>query len=57
MSELSTIGRHAITALAGQLAVMAFGVTDTMEARRHGEVSLAALSVCAPRFLSASAWH
>jgi multidrug resistance protein, MATE family len=57
MSELSTIGRHAITVLAGQLAVMAFGVTDTMVAGRHGEVSLAALSVCAPRFLSASTWH
>ena len=26
MSELSTITRHAVTVLAGQLAVMAFGV-------------------------------
>src|SRR3989344_2547073 len=44
MSELSTISRHAITVLAGQLAVMAFGVTDTIVAGRHGEASLAALS-------------
>ena len=35
MSELSTITRHATTVLAGQLAVMAFGVTDTMVAGRY----------------------
>src|SRR4051794_24318009 len=52
MSELSTIGRHAITVLAGQLAVMAFGVTDTMVAGRHGEASLAALSVGSAIFIS-----
>jgi len=52
MSELSTIGRHAMTVLAGQLAVMAFGVTDTMVAGRHGEASLAALSVGSAIFIS-----
>src|SRR3989344_5760734 len=52
MSELSTISRHAITVLAGQLAVMAFGVTDTIVAGRHGEASLAALSVGSAIFIS-----
>ena len=45
MSELRTIARHAGTVLVGQLAVMAFGVTDTMVAGRYSEQSLAALSV------------
>ena len=40
MSELSTITRHAVTVLAGQLAVMAFGVTDTIVAGRYSESSL-----------------
>lgn len=44
-SELSTIVRHAGTVLAGQLAVMAFGVTDTIVAGRYSEEALAALSV------------
>lgn len=52
MSELSTITRHALTVLAGQLAIMAFGVTDTMVAGRHGESSLAALSVGSAIFIS-----
>jgi len=52
MSELSTISRHAITVLAGQLAMMAFGVTDTIVAGRHGEASLAALSVGSAIFIS-----
>lgn len=43
MAELSTISRHAATVLAGQLAVMAFGVTDTIVAGRYGDASLAAL--------------
>ena len=47
MSELSTITRHALTVLAGQLAVMAFGVTDTIVAGRHSQESLAALSIAA----------
>ena len=52
MAELATIARHAATVLAGQLAVMAFGVTDTIVAGRHGEASLAALSVGSAIFIS-----
>jgi len=52
MSELSIIARHAATVLTGQLAVMAFGVTDTIVAGRHGEASLAALSVGSAIFIS-----
>lgn len=51
-SELSTISRHALTVLAGQLAVMAFGVTDTIVAGRHAQSSLAALSVGSAVFIS-----
>ena len=42
-ADLPSIARHAATVLAGQLAVMAFGVTDTLVAGRDGEASLAAL--------------
>lgn len=52
MSEWSTIARHAGTVLAGQLAVMAFGVTDTIVAGRYSESSLAALSVGSAIFIS-----
>ena len=52
MSELSTITRHAVTVLAGQLAVMAFGVTDTIVAGRYSDSSLAALSVGSAIFIS-----
>lgn len=52
MSELSTISRHAVTVLAGQLAVMAFGVADTIVAGRYSESSLAALSVGSAIFIS-----
>lgn len=45
MSELRIIARHAGTVLVGQLAVMAFGVTDTVVAGRYSEQALAALSV------------
>lgn len=51
-SEWSTIARHAGTVLAGQLAVMAFGVTDTIVAGRYSESSLAALSVGSAIFIS-----
>jgi len=34
VSELKTLGKHASTVLVGQLAVMAFGVADTMIAGR-----------------------
>ena len=51
-TERSTILRHAGTVLAGQLAVMAFGVTDTIVAGRHAEASLAALSIGSAIFVS-----
>ncbi len=51
-SELGVIARHAGTVLVGQLAVMAFGVTDTIVAGRYSEASLAALSVGAAIFIS-----
>lgn len=50
--ELRAIGRHAGTVLVGQLAVMAFGVTDTVVAGRHAEASLAALSVGSALYIS-----
>ena len=52
MSDRSIITRHALTVLAGQLAVMAFGVTDTIVAGRYSEASLAALSVGSAIFIS-----
>ena len=52
LSELKIISRHAITVLVGQLAVMAFGVTDTIVAGRYSDASLAALSVGSAIFIS-----
>ncbi|MEJ6022974.1 MATE family efflux transporter [Ramlibacter sp. PS4R-6] len=52
MSELRTIARHASTVLVGQLAVMAFGVTDTIVAGRYSEHALAALSVGAAVYVT-----
>ena len=52
MTELRTIARHAGTVLVGQLAVMAFGVTDTIVAGRYSEHALAALSVGAAVYIS-----
>lgn len=51
-SERGLIARHAGTVLVGQLAVMAFGVTDTIVAGRFAESALAALSVGAAIFIS-----
>ena len=45
MSERRIIARHAGTVLVGQLAVMAFGITDTLVAGRYDTQALAALSV------------
>ena len=45
MSELRLLARHAGTVLVGQLAVMAYGITDTIVAGRYSEQALAALSV------------
>lgn len=50
--EFPSIVRHALTVLAGQLAVMAFGVTDTIVAGRHSDGALAALSVGSAIFIS-----
>ena len=50
--ERLLIGRHAATVLVGQLAVMAFGVTDAVVAGRYAEGALAALSVGSAIFIS-----
>ena len=42
MSERHLIAKHALTVWVGQLAVMAFGVTDTVVAGRYAESALAA---------------
>lgn len=52
MSELKAIGRHAGTVLIGQLAVMAFGIADTVIAGRYSDQALAALSVGAAIYIS-----
>lgn len=52
MTELRTIARHAGTILVGQLAVMAFGVTDTIVAGRYSQQTLAALSVGSAVYIS-----
>lgn len=51
-AERATIARHAATVLVGQLAVMAFGVTDTVVAGRYSEHALAALSIGSATFVS-----
>jgi len=50
--EFKTIARHAGTVLVGQLATMAYGVTDTIVAGRYAEASLAALSVGSAIYMS-----
>jgi MATE family multidrug resistance protein len=45
LHERSLIARQAGTVLVGQVAVVAFGVIDTLVAGRHSEAALAALSV------------
>ncbi len=50
--ELRTLGAHASVVLVGQLAVMAFGVTDTVVAGRYAEEALAALSVGTAVYIS-----
>lgn len=46
------IARHAGTVLAGQFAVMAFGVTDTIVAGRYAQGALASLSVGSAIYIS-----
>ncbi len=52
MPEFKTIAHHAGTVLVGQLATMAYGVTDTIVAGRYAEASLAALSVGSAIYMS-----
>jgi len=52
VTELRTLVRHAGTVLVGQLAVMAFGVTDTIVAGRYSQQALAALSVGSAVYIS-----
>lgn len=52
MSELKTIARHAGTVLIGQLAVIAFGVADTMIAGRLSPQALATLSLASSIYIS-----
>ena len=52
MCEAPTILRHAGTVLVGQLAVMAFGVADTLIAGRYDASALAALSVGSAIYIS-----
>ncbi len=52
MNELKIIAKHAGTVLVGQLAVMAFGVADTVIAGRYSDTSLAALSVGSAIYIS-----
>ena len=52
MFDLKNIFRDAATVLVGQLAVMAFGVVDTVVSGRHSETALAALSVGSAIYIS-----
>lgn len=51
-AEMAAIARHAGVVLVGQLAVMAFGVTDTVVAGRYSPEALAALSVGSAVYIS-----
>lgn len=51
-SERSIIVRHASTVLVGQLAVMAFGITDTIVAGRFADTALAALAVGSATYIT-----
>ncbi|MGV0959625.1 MAG: MATE family efflux transporter [Limnohabitans sp.] len=52
MSELGIIARHAGTVLIGQLAVMAFGIADTVIAGRYSPQALAVLSLASSIYIS-----
>ena len=51
-TERATILRHAGTVLVGQLAVMAFGITDTLVAGHFADTALAALSVASATYIT-----
>ena len=50
--ELGLIGRHARVIVLGQLATIAFGVTDAVVAGRYSDESLATLAVASSIFIS-----
>lgn len=52
MSDFKVIAKHAGTVLVGQLAVMVFGITDTIVSGRYSDTSLAALSVASAVYVS-----
>ena len=52
MNERGLIAKQAGTVLVGQLAIMAFGVTDTVVAGRFAQEALAALSVGSAIYIS-----
>lgn len=52
MSEVRLISQHAASVLVGQLAVMAFGVADTVIAGQYSDGALAALSVGSAIYIS-----
>ena len=52
MFEARIILRHAGTVLIGQLAVMSFGIADTLIAGRYDASALAALSVGSAIYIS-----
>jgi len=51
-TERATILRHAGTVAVGQLAVMAFGITDTLVAGHFTDTALAALSVASAAYIT-----
>jgi len=51
-TERATIMRHAGTVMVGQLAVMAFSITDTLVAGRFADTALAALAVAAATYVT-----
>jgi MATE family multidrug resistance protein len=52
MSELRTIAKHAGTVLVGQLAVMSFGIADTLIAGRYSPQALAVLALASSIYIS-----
>ena len=52
MDEKKIILKHAGTVLAGQLAVVAFGVTDTIIAGQYSPQALAVLSVSSAVYIT-----
>ena len=52
MSERRLVFNHALTVLIGQLAVILFGVTDTIVAGRYDPQALAALSISSAIYIS-----